>query len=531
MRSNWKALAAIAAGLIVAPQLAAADDVQNQLTKMQERMSQLEDRLQSTTDQLTVTEQRASEQQQMLERAGVATAKGSQSGLDSFIETLEFGGYVDATYNYNINHLNGGTGFEIANLSGGNGLYASTADASGFNLEALKFELERPISIENRGGFRADIVFGEQARVLNNLGRPVAPVFDPTTLNTALENWCASLGGCFPEDRALINGLIGAVQRVNANNLLGGDTKSDSQVHVSQAYAQYLAPIGDITFKMGKMYTLLGAEVVDSPYNYNITRSILFYNLPIEHLGAMAMKKYDNGLTWELGVMNGWDRDNGADFNKSKSLLARLGWMGENYGVLGNLVYGAEQMGNERNKRGVFDLVFTANPIQALSMYLQLDMGWEDFGGNYVAINDGAPNFNQKTPFWFGVAMAGRYAITDRLGFSLRGEWFKDDRSGFFCTQGANGAVVDLNPSGNNATACAGTGINMSSSAYEATATLDYALTSQLTARAEFRSDWVNNQTGTDDFFRSATDRAGPNGQRALQANQQVLAAQLYYRF
>jgi hypothetical protein len=525
MRSNWKALAAIAVGLIVAPQLAAADDVQNQLTKMQERMSQLEDRLQSTTDQLTVTEQRASEQQQMLERAGVATAKGSQSGLDSFIETLEFGGYVDATYNYNINHLNGGAGFNVANLSGGNGLYASTADATGFNLEALKFELERPVSIENRGGFRADIVFGEQARLLNNLGRPQAVGVDQAALNTAFNNWCVTIGGCLPEDQALFNGLFGALGRVNADALLGRDTKSDSQVHVSQAYAQYLAPIGDITFKMGKMYTLLGAEVIDSPYNYNITRSILFFNLPIEHLGAMAMKKHDNGVTWELGVMNGWDRDNGADFNKSKSLLARLGWIGENYGVLGNLVYGAEQMGDESNKRGVFDLVFTANPIQALSMYLQLDMGWEDFGGNWVAINDGAPNFNQKTPFWFGVAMAGRYAITDRLGFSLRGEWFNDDRSGFFCTQGGNGAAVNLNPNGNNATACAGTGINLSSSAYEATATVDYALTSQLTARAEFRSDWVSNQYGSDDFFRTSTDR--PN----LQQNQQVLAAQLYYRF
>lgn len=493
MRSNWKALAAIAVGLIVAPQLAAADDVQNQLTKMQERMSQLEDRLQSTTDQLTVTEQRASEQQQMLERAGVATAKGSQSGLDSFIETLEFGGYADATYNYNINHLNGGFigGPTISNLSGGNGLYSSLTDASGFNIEALKFELERPVSIENRGGFRADIVFGEQARLLNGLGFP---------------------GG-------------NAYSHIESAFLVQGDTKSDSQVHISQAYAQYLAPIGDITFKMGKMYTLLGAEVIDSPYNYNITRSILFYNQPIEHIGAMASKKYDNGLTWEIGVANGWDRDNGADYNKSKTLLARLGWLGESYGVLGNLIYGAEQANNERNKRGVFDLVFTANPIQALSMYLNLDMGWEDFGGTYVAINDGPPNFNQKTPFWFGVAMAGRYAITDRLGFSLRGEWFKDDRSGFFCTQGGNGAAFNFNPVGNNATACAGTGINLASSAYEATATVDYALTSQLTARAEFRSDWVSNQNGSDDFFRTSTNRP------SLQQNQQVLAAQLYYRF
>lgn len=499
MRSSWKALAAVAAGLFVAPQLAAADEVQDQLKKMQERMSQLEDRLQSTTDQLSVTEERAAEQQQMLERAGVATAKGSQSGLDSFLDTLEFGGYVDATYNYNINHPDGkpdlGNAF-VPNLSGANGLYGSNlTDASGFNIEALKIELERPVSIENRGGFRADIVFGEQARLLNAIGYGGAPAY---SLLASSETGIAIY-----------------------------DTKSDSQVHLSQAYAQYLAPIGDITFKMGKMYTLLGAEVVDSPYNFNITRSILFYNLPIEHIGAMASKKYDNGLTWELGVMNGWDRDNGADYNKSKTLLARLGWLGESYGVLGNLIYGAEQFGREDNKRGVFDLVFTANPIEALAMYLQIDMGWEDFG-NTFAINDGLPNFNQKTPFWFGIAGAGRYAITDRLGLALRAEWFSDDRSGFFCTQGTNGAVVNLNTTGSNSAACAGTGINLASSVYEVTATLDYALTSQLTARAEFRSDWVSNQEGSDNFFRSATTRTPGS---YLQQNQQVLAAQLYYRF
>lgn len=501
MRSSWKTLAALAAGLIVAPQLAAADEVQEQLKKMQERMSQLEDRLQATTDQLEVTEQRASEQQVMLEKAGVTNAKGSQSGLDAFFETLEFGGYVDVTYNYNINHPDGGPAQfsgavpNTTALSLGNGLQGpGLADASGFNLQAFKLELQRPVSVENRGGFRADILFGEQARNLNNLAAsPYSTVF-----STQLSPLGAAYA--FP------------------------DTKSDSQVHVSQAYAEYLVPWGDISFKMGKMYTLLGAEVVDSPYNYNITRSILFFNLPIEHLGALAEKKYDNGITWALGVVNGWDRDNGADFNKSKSLLGRFGWVGENYGALGNLIYGAEQWGDETNKRGVFDLVFTANPIDALSMYLNFDFGWEDFANSNI--NFGA---NQKTPFWWGVAWAGRYAITDRLGVALRAEWFNDDRSGWFCTRSGSltGAPAGNPPlqtfSGGNACTTA-LPANLASSAYEVTATVDYALTSQLTARAEFRSDWVNNQEGTDRYFRAATDRN-------LQSNQQLLAAQLYYRF
>ncbi|CAG0981659.1 hypothetical protein MYXO_01890 [Myxococcaceae bacterium] len=487
MRSSWKTLAALAAGLIVAPQLAAADDVQEQLKKMQERMSQLEDRLQATTDQLEVTEERAAEQQALLQKAGVTNAQGSQSGLDAFFDTLEFGGYVDATYNYNINHGDAGSDFNTTGLSLGNGLQGpGLTDSQGFNLQALKLELQRPVSVENRGGFRADIVFGEQARNLNNLA-----------------------AGAYP-------GVISTQFDAGDYQYEFPYTKSDNQVHVSQAYAEYLTPWGDISFKMGKMYTLLGAEVVDSPYNYNVTRSILFHNLPIEHLGALAEKKYDNGITWALGVANGWDRDNGADFNKSKTLLGRFGWLGDNYGVLGNLIYGAEQVDQEDNKRGVFDLVFTANPIEALAMYLQFDFGWEEFKNSTVQL--GA---DQKTPFWWGVAWAGRYAITDRLGVALRAEWFKDDRSGYFCSR-TTGASPSTGELGN--TCSVGLPVNLASSAYEVTATLDYALTSQLTARAEFRSDWVNNQQGTDRFFRSAWDRN-------LQSNQQLLAAQLYYRF
>ncbi len=158
-------------------------------------------------------------------------------------------------------------------------------------------------------------------------------------------------------------------------------------------------------------------------------------------------------------------------------------------------------------------------------MYLNFDLGWEDFAGS-------APAINQKTTFWWGVAMAGRYAITDRLGFSLRGEYFKDDRSGFFCTRGA------AYPGNSTFTACPPPGTafapaNFASTAYEATATLDYALTSNLTARAEFRADWVNNQRGSNAFFRAGSDRAPNPGipGPGLQSNQQTIAAQLYYRF
>ena len=45
MRTSWKMLAAVAASLVLAPQLAGADEVAEQLKLMQDRMAELEDRL------------------------------------------------------------------------------------------------------------------------------------------------------------------------------------------------------------------------------------------------------------------------------------------------------------------------------------------------------------------------------------------------------------------------------------------------------------------------------------------------------
>jgi TolA-binding protein len=69
MRSTWKTLVAAVATALVAPQLANADDIEEQLRQMQERMDQLEDELAATNDQLEASTTRVEEQQHVIERA------------------------------------------------------------------------------------------------------------------------------------------------------------------------------------------------------------------------------------------------------------------------------------------------------------------------------------------------------------------------------------------------------------------------------------------------------------------------------
>src|SRR6266700_442288 len=63
-----------------------------------------------------------------------------------------------------------------------------------------------------------------------------------------------------------------------------------SQVDLTQAYAQYAR--GPLTLIAGKFVTLQGTEVIWSPTNPNISRSILFGAIPFTHTGVRA--------TWAL---------------------------------------------------------------------------------------------------------------------------------------------------------------------------------------------------------------------------------------
>lgn len=446
---------AFAAGMLALPAVSLADEVQEQLKQMQERMGQLEDRLQATTDQLDATQQRAKEQQQVIEAAGLAQ-DGSQSGIAAFLESLEIGGHVSTSYMHNFNrpgHSASGSG---TRLFGANGLRAFDQDANGFALDQLKFQLERPVSADQRAGFRTDIYYGRTARILNSL----------TDSNG--------------NDTALSDRLIG----------------DGAETHLSQAYVQYLIPNVDIKFQMGLMQTFIGAEVIDSPANFNISRSLLFWNaIPTEHLGAMVSKKYESGIDWMVGLVNGWDPSNGPDVNDSKSMIGRIGYGQDMWNLGVNGIYGYEQPGDESDQRGLLDVVLNLKPCDDFAMYFNADFGWEQFD----KVSDTADTF------WYGFAAAGRYALTERLGIGGRAEWLKDIESAFF------------NPVGGNVA-------GQASEAWELTATLDYAFTQSLIGRLEGRADWVDLQDASDKVFRGDANRGS-------QRTQQTVAAEVIYKF
>jgi len=475
-----------AAGAMLAPQLAVADDaaVLQQLQQMQERMGQLEDRLQATTDQLEATQKKSDEQQALIEQAGLANTTGG-SGLAAFLETLNIGGHISTQYNYNFNRPDG-----FSPLVNANGLRAFDRDANGFSLDQFNLDLSRDISPEQRAGFVASIYMGKTARVLNQIidGCRVVGVNNVTT-------------GLRDSTGAPVVGFDGEpafpiYQVDSATNCNSGD---GNNIHLSNAYVQYLIPGTEIKAQMGLWQTFIGAEVIDANGNYNISRSLLFANaIPFEHLGLLFSKKYESGIDWAIGLVNGWDASNGADINKSKGTLGRIGYAQDIWAIGLNGYYGMEQVANEDSNRTLFDLVLNLNPTDDFSMYFNADYGMEQFdsGGQ---------------DRWYGFALAGRYAITERLGASLRGEWMKDRKSLFF-----NPEFQQL---------LFGEGSQL----WEITTTLDYALTDHLMARAEFRYDRANLKGTSNNGVFVSQQKDGIA--RGRQSNQQTVTGELVYTF
>src|SRR5437867_4201056 len=91
---------------------------------------------------------------------------------------------------------------------------------------------------------------------------------------------------------------------------------------VTQAFLQYAG--GPLTVIAGKFVTLQGSEVIWSPTNPNISRSILFGAIPFTHTGLRATWAVSDTVSLIAGVNNGWDQLTDANKGKTAELGATL---------------------------------------------------------------------------------------------------------------------------------------------------------------------------------------------------------------
>ncbi len=280
----------------------------------------------------------------------------------------------------------------------------------------------------------------------------------------------------------------------------GSFSNGTNNFEVQEAFVTYTAGIGKgLGIKAGKFATLLGAEVIEAPNNYNISRSFLFgYAIPFTHTGALFTYPFAESVSLTLGIVNGWD--NVIDSNKEKSFIGNLTLKPLDPLTLSlNGIYGEEladdEVGNNSGaERGVFDLVATYNLNDNVTFVTNFDYGTESGTG-----------IDGKDADWYGVAgyvnLNGALFHPDWTPFSIaqRLEWF-DDEDGV-----RTGAKQDL---------------------WETTTTLKYKITDSLHLRGEYRHDGSDKRV-----FAQRRFSVGDGTVTRFLKGQDTLALELAYLF
>ena len=160
-----------------------------------------------------------------------------------------------------------------------------------------------------------------------------------------------------------------------------------------------------------------------------------------------------------------------------------------------------DRIGNESHEFTGLDLVLNWQVNDKLETYLDANFNRFDADGG-------------ADPKAWGVAVAGRYSITDRLRAAVRADYVKSDQCyptfPVACFIDSTGAALQGPRVGNVFhPTILGNGVfdDADTNFWSLTGTVDYTVTDHLTIRGEARWDKVNVDTFSDDFFISDGDR------------------------
>lgn len=118
--------------------------------------------------------------------------------------------------------------------------------------------------------------------------------------------------------------------------------------HIEQAYVSVKRGKG--IFDFGKFVTAHRAEVIETPSNWNYSRSLLFaWAIPYYHFGARYIYPISKTLTGQLHLVNGWNnvRDNNSGKSFGVSGIWTPNW---HFTWANNYMVGPENTGHQHRR-------------------------------------------------------------------------------------------------------------------------------------------------------------------------------------
>lgn len=220
-----------------------------------------------------------------------------------------------------------------------------------------------------------------------------------------------------------VAGDVAEINHVNLNTTTGqtlGSTGEAQFKNIQQLYATYAFPGAGGGIDVGKFITPFGYEVEEANGDYNYSRSLPYFLLPVYHAGVRIYSPSFNGLTATAYVVNSIFNTTSAgvhDDNNKKGFIGQLNYAapGGKYTLIGSLGGGKDRFGGVDTQTTVFDGDFTyninANMLAGLNYtYVKLK---PDGGGTDITTNGYAAYFRQ--------------ALTPKTAYALRFSGFNQD--------------------------------------------------------------------------------------------------------
>jgi hypothetical protein len=276
---------------------------------------------------------------------------------------LKLSGYGEASFIYSTNP----NGSVIAGR-----LYDQNHDQ--FALNALKLVLERPYATDKLdAGVRADLLFGQNANEIHSGGLTLGENGDLTQLFVTLN-----------------------LPTKNGNGF---------------------------QLKAGKIATLMGLEVIETPFNPNWSEGNQFIFVEnFTALGLSAEYKFSPHFDAQFRLINGWDVV--TDNNTKLSVMGRVGFYPDAQTSIGLVGYvGPEESvaadPTQANRYGI-DLLGNHKFGSKTNVWIQWDYGQEK-------ANPALPDPTQDAKWW---AIGGwvTYDFTPKVGVALRADYVNDEQ-------------------------------------------------------------------------------------------------------
>jgi len=246
-------------------------------------------------------------------------------------------------------------------------------------------------------------------------------------------------------------------EMIHSSTAPSGAITDTSIFDLTQAYAQYAT--GPVTVVAGKYATMHSTEVIWSPTNANISRSILFGAVPFTHTGVRGTWALNNQVSLIGGLNNGWDQLTDANKGKTVELGATLNPI-RPLAISVSAMNGKEPVGTGDGTRTSVNATASYSITNTLSV-----------GGEILNVSQEVPG-GTKTKY-NGAAAYGSYMFTPTLRGAARVEQFDDK----------NGSHFGTGPTGTKYR--------------EVTATGAYLAADNFEARAEVRRDQATNPVFT----------------------------------